>query len=174
MALCYVTLNLPGKEGKAVYMGKLGNPNYFYSDYIFMDNHHVTSVSMRPVSAMSLGSTTKLSEATKAIWDHINSYHQPVVVVVDSNKQAGNTTRTSNAVPTLHYIVIKGIVEETSGGTRYFYVHDPDTFLNDLKYNESDLRKLMALPYNTPAWVYNYGYKKAGTDPAYILTVQGD
>jgi hypothetical protein len=158
---------------RAVYMGKLGDPRYSYSDYLFVDNNHVSSVSMRPISAASNGGTVNISEATKAIWDHIKNYHQPVVVVVDSKKQAGNTAKTSNAVPTLHYIVIRGISEESAGGIRRFWIHDPGAY-SDVSYSESDLRKLMALPYNTPAWVYNYGYQKVGSDPAYILTVQGD
>jgi hypothetical protein len=47
-------------------------------------------------------------------------------------------------------------------------------FTSGLSYNESDLRKLIALPTNTPAWVQKYGNQKVGSEPAYILTVQGD
>jgi hypothetical protein len=159
---------------KGVYTGKLGDPKNSSSDNIFLDSHHVSSVSMQPISAVSLGSTAKLSEATKAIWNHINNYHQPVVVVVDSNKQIGNSVKTSTVEPTLHYIVIKGIYEDSSGGTRHFLIHDPSYFMTDYEYNEVALRQLIALPYNTPAWVYNYGYQTVGAEPAYILTVQGD
>jgi hypothetical protein len=158
---------------KAVYMGKLGGPEIYFSDYISMDNHHVSSISMRPVSAALKGGSANISDATKAVWDHINNYEQPVVVVVDSNKQAYEQVISSTIKPTLHYIVIKGIYNDALGA-RYFYVYDPDTFLNNLNYSESDLRKLMALPGNTDAWVQKYGNYKVGGEPAYILTVQGD
>jgi hypothetical protein len=158
---------------QGVYTGKLGDPKYSFSDYIPMDNHHVSGVSMRPVSATLKSGTANISDATKAIWDHINNYHQPVVAVVDSNKQVFDQVVTSTMKPTLHYIVIRGIYNNASG-TRYFYVYDPYVYMRDLKYSESDLRKLIAMPANASAWVYKYGNYKVGSDPAYVLTVQGD
>jgi hypothetical protein len=158
---------------RAIYLGRLGGPNNYSSDNIFFDSHHVSSVSMQPISAATNNYTKGMSNATKAIWDHVNNYHQPAVVVVDSNKQDGNTTRASYIEPTLHQLVIRGIYEESSGGTRRFYVYDPAIY-RDRIYSESDLRKLIALPYNTPAWIERYGNQKVGYEPAYILTVQGD
>jgi hypothetical protein len=129
---------------------------------------------MQPISAASNGATKGLSNATKAIWDHVNNYHQPVVVVVDSNKQAYDQALSSSIEPTLHYVVIKGISDNTSG-TRYFTVYDPAlAYTEGVTFTESNLRKLIALPHNTPVWVEKYGNQKVGYDPAYILTVQGD
>jgi hypothetical protein len=158
---------------EGVYTGKLGGIQS-QADAVHLDNRHVTGVSMRPISASLKSGSKEISDATKAIWNHIKDYRQPVVVVVDSNKQVGNIVRMSSNIPTLHYIVIRGISEDSSGGTRYFYAYDPFIYINDLKYSESDLRKLIALPDNTLAWVYKYGNQKVGSDPAYILTVQGD
>jgi hypothetical protein len=70
--------------------------------------------------------------------------------------------------------VIRGIYEDSSGGIKHFYAHDPYTYINDLQYSEQDLRKLIALPDNTPEWVQKYRDQRVGSDPAYILTVQGD
>jgi hypothetical protein len=160
---------------EGVYTGKLGGIRS-KSDSVSVGSQYVTSVSMRPISASLKSGNKEISEATKAIWDHIKNYRQPVVVVVDSNKQLpySNNVQSSWDNPTLHYIVIKGISEDSSGGTRHFVIYDPMFYSENTKYTEANLRKLMALPDNTPAWVYKYGYREVGSDPAYILTVQGD
>ncbi|MHB9291358.1 hypothetical protein Holit_00433 [Hollandina sp. SP2] len=158
---------------QGVYRGLL---NGRYPDGIANDNRHVSEVSMWLVSARDNFETKARSEATKAIWDHITNYNQPVVVVVDSNKQlAGGGIRTSSSAPTLHYIVIRGI-RETSSGIRYFCVHNPAYYLNNLEYREADLIDLMGM-YGAPEWVYRYGRDTIvpnGDMPAYILTVYGD
>jgi hypothetical protein len=136
-----------------------------------LNNGNVTSVTMAPMRAV-IGPS---DSATKAIWDHINNYNQPVVVVVDSNKQNPNNSNTllpSSSIPTLHYIVIMGIREEGSGGTKRFSVYDPSNSRYPLEYTETNLRTLMDLPATWPQWVYSYGASKVGS-PAYILKVQG-
>jgi hypothetical protein len=129
---------------------------------------------MQPISARLKNTTREMSDATIAIWNYIKNYRQPVVVVVDSNKRSGRSVIDSQKIPVLHYIVIKGISETTSGGKRNFMVNDSAVYYDDLTYSESDLRKLIAMPANAPEWVYKYGNQKVGLDPAYILTVQGD
>jgi hypothetical protein len=156
--------------------GLLGDPSKSISDNISWDRGHVSGVSMRPISASLKSGKAKISDATEAIWNHIRDYQQPVVVVVDSNKQNGVYVVTSTIPPTLHYIVIKGIYEDKSGGKRNFLIHDPGNYFNNsLSYSEDNLRTLIALPGNAPAWVYDYGSQTQGSvDPAYILMVQGD
>jgi hypothetical protein len=156
-----------------VYRGKLRGRD---SDGVFNDNRHVSDASMGLVSVSEdIFATKKLSEATKAIWDHINNYRQPVVVVVDSNKQdSGGTIRNSSGTLTLHYIVIRGI-KETSG-IRYFLVYDPGNDFTKIEYTENQLMYLMGM-YGAPEWVYRYGRDTIvprGDMPAYMLTVQGD
>ncbi|MDR0628163.1 MAG: hypothetical protein LBG24_00670 [Treponema sp.] len=111
-----------------------------------------------------------------AIWDHINNYRQPVVVVVDSNKQnLGNGIRNSSGSLTLHYIVIRGIKEDSSG-IRYFLVYDPGYYSRNFEYTEDQLVYLMGM-YGAPEWVYRYGKDTIvpyGDMPAYMLTVYGD
>jgi hypothetical protein len=59
-----------------------------------------------------------------------------VGVVVDSNKQVlSSGTKYSSSDPILHYIVIQGIKEDGSGGTRYFYAHDPGDLAKALPKN---------------------------------------
>jgi hypothetical protein len=157
-----------------IYTGKLGGPGGA-SDFISLDNRHISSVSMQPISAKLKSGTTEISDATKAIWNHIKNNRQPVVVIVNSNKISGYSIQESWDIPRLHYIVIRGVYEEDrSGGIRRFMVYDPASYLRNLSYTEADLRKLMALPDNTPEWVYKYGNQKTGENPAYILMVQGD
>jgi hypothetical protein len=165
----YYTTDITGH----IYRGILGNGT---PDGITNDYKHVSSVTMEPFSAVNNSNATEKSAATKAIWDHIKTYKQPVVVVVDSNKQgAGNNVAPSSSQPTLHYIVIKGIKEGSAGGIRYFMAFDPAVYLNTLEYTEENLRSLIALPQNTkPEWVYRYGKDITGNDPAYIIKVQGD
>jgi hypothetical protein len=89
-------------------------------------------------------------------------------------KQVSGGVTTTTIPPTLHYIVIKGIFEESSGGIRHFDVHDPDTYTNSTD-SEAGLRTLIAMPDNAPVWVYDYGSQTTGSvNPAYILMVQGD
>jgi hypothetical protein len=137
---------------------------------------------MTPLPAYpNIIASKEISTATKAVWDHINTYNQPVVVIVDSNKQVlGGGTKPSSSAPFLHYIVIRGINENSSGGTRRFSVHDPLDPTYPLVYTEEELRSIMVLSSvgTNPTWVYEYGsnvvdpgYRR---DPAYILTVQGD
>jgi hypothetical protein len=157
---------------KDVYTGTVGRGTPPIHD-IAIDNGHVNSVTMGPFS----GIVGVANSATQAIWDHINTYKEPVVVVVDSNKQLSNGNVVSylpaSSIPTLHYIVIRG-TEEDSSGTRYFSVYDPaNRSLFPIKYTEADLRFLMELPSNTqPQWVYQYGISQV-IYPAYILKVQG-
>lgn len=152
---------------RGVYTGTSGDPLNARknSDAISFDKGHVTGVMMWATGAQN---------ATSSIWNHIKNNHQPAVVVVDSNKQVANKVISSPNEPTLHYIVIMGISEESPGGTRYFSVYNPGIYIGGLKYSEQDLQKLIALPRNTPAWVYYYGNPIVGSDPAYVLTVQGD
>jgi hypothetical protein len=161
---------------KGVFTGKVGDLTSPFPDFVLSDNYHVTSVSMRPISAALKGGGREISDATKAIWNHIRDYRQPVVVVVDSNKQilGSSQIQLSSSPPTLHYIVITGINETNSGDVRYFSVYNPADRNFPIKYTEENLRTLIALPDNTPAWVHKYGNRKVVQDPAYILTVQGD
>jgi hypothetical protein len=160
---------------KGIYTGSLRTG---ISDFIYNDKHHVSSVTMGPVNATrDTALTNRISAATKAIWDHINTYRQPVVIVVDLNKQtSGSGVLTSTIRPALHYIVVKGLREVNS--IRYFSVYDPWQFLDKLEYTEENLLKLKALPSNTkPEWVYDYGIENVNPKwgiPAYILKVQGD
>jgi hypothetical protein len=165
---------------RGVYRGRLRGSDYD-KDNISNDYGHVTSVSMGPLSAYKdIFATKEISAATKEIWDHINTGGQPVVIVVDSNKQRqGGGINLSSVDPILHYIVIRGIKEDSSGGIRRFSVHDPGDPTYPLEYTEDQLLYLMALTGGTnPPWVYAYGtavvdpvYRR---DPAYILTVEGD
>jgi hypothetical protein len=135
------------------------------SDAVSVDNGHVTNVSIWTANAV---------DVTNSIWNHIKNNRQPAVVVVDSNKQDYDKVLASTKEPILHYIVIRGIYESSSGGTRNFLIYDPSAYYANLSYSEDNLRKLIAMPYNTPAWVYNYGNPITGSNPAYGLTVQGD
>ena len=135
-------------------------------------------------------------DAADAIWDHINKNKEPVVVVIDSNKQDDygkydSTKNTPDPIsgkipdPTLHYILVRGIRE--NGSTRYFSVYDQwghiDSATNPvvanekpIEHEEKDLVALMALPANTPAWLFAYwtGKHPNTTDlPAFILKVNG-
>ncbi|MDR0721692.1 MAG: hypothetical protein LBF75_02695, partial [Treponema sp.] len=164
---------------RGVYRGRLWGHEYD-RDNISNDYGHVTDVSMEILGGYeNILVKKEISAATKAVWDHISTSNQPVVVLVDSNKQRlGGGIRNSSAPPILHYIVIRGI-KETSSGTRYFYAHDPGDSVYPLEYTEGELRFIMALSGTTnPRWVYDYGrgvvdpvYRR---EPAYILTVQGD
>jgi hypothetical protein len=160
-----------------VYTGRTGTTG---PDYIVNDNRHVSAITMGPESAgVRILPINEMSVVTKEIWDHIKSYLQPVVVVVDSNKQRlGGGIQTSSYQPTLHYIVIRGIRENGSGGTRYFLVHNPAYYSGMLEYTEEELIYLTGLPSNTqPQWVYTYGTEQVNpkwSTPAYILKVQGD
>jgi hypothetical protein len=166
---------------KDVYVGITGrvNGNTIYDGAV--DKGHVQSVTMGPRTAQ-IG---VVNSATQAIWDHINTYNEPVVVVVDSNKQLANGTVVSSSFipniqnspnhPTLHYLVIRGIQEDSAGGTRRFSVYDPaNRARRPLLYTEEDLRTVMDLPWNTwPKWVYDYPQMQGYHYPAYILKVQG-
>jgi hypothetical protein len=148
---------------KGVFTGKLRSVNDTAFNY-----GYVKSVTMGVMSA-TIGTS---NSATKAIWDHINTYNEPVVVVVDSNKQNNINTQNYTA-PTLHYIVIMGIREASSGGTRYFSVYDPaNNSSYPIQYTEANLRYFMEMPSNAPEWVYWYGMRQANP-PAYILKVKG-
>jgi hypothetical protein len=173
--LLYINRNLTSTQQfdetvnilKGVYIGTSGNPlsSRKNLDAISLDKGHVTDVSIWTTSAVGI---------TNSIWTHIEKYHQPAVVVVDGNKQNYDKVLSSSAEPVLHYIVIRGIYQESSGKDRYFFAYDPYSYIDKLKYREQDLQKLIALPDSTPEWVYKYGNPIAGSDPAYILTVQGD
>jgi hypothetical protein len=134
---------------------------------------------MEPIAPYeNILATKGISPATIAVWDHINAYNQPVVIVVDSNKQKpGGGTKLSSSRIILHYIVIRGIRESSS--TRYFSVYNPADSVYPLEYTEKELMSIMTLSGATdPPWVYEYAcnivYPPYRTDPAYILTVQGD
>lgn len=164
---------------KGVYTGKFKDGR---TDNL-LNYGHVSGVIMGPASTGKYIITiTEMSVATKEIWNHIKANYQPVVVVVDSNKQVYSSqdgkVQSTSGPPTLHYIVIRGIRENGSGGTRYFLVYDPWLYSRNLEYTEENLLKLMALPSNTkPKWVYDYGTENVTPKwdiPAYILKVQGD
>ncbi|MDR2634121.1 MAG: hypothetical protein LBC51_10970 [Treponema sp.] len=164
---------------RGVYRGRLWGHEYD-KDNISNDRGHVTDVSMEILGGYEdILVKKEISAATKAVWDHITTYNQPVVVLVDSNKQKpGGSIIRSSASPILHYIVIRGI-KETSSGTRYFYAYDPGDPDYPLEYTEAELRYIMALSGTTnPRWVYDYGRDVADPlyrrEPAYILKVQGD
>ena len=90
-----------------------------YNDGI-IHRRHVTSVDAAVASA---------AQTPDTIWNHIKNYNQPVVVVIDSNisahMQNNDTPPSTRGTPTLHYVVIRGIREQTQGGTKYFSVYDP-------------------------------------------------
>lgn len=152
---------------RSVFLGTPGTlmTNSKNLDNIPFDKGHVNDVYIR---------ADKPTDATTIIWDHINKKHQPVVVAVDSNKQLVNTVVNSVSPPVLHYLVIRGISQESPAKDKYFYVHDPNAYIGDLKYTEQELQKLMAMPSSAPAWVYKYGERITWTDPAYTLAVEGD
>jgi hypothetical protein len=142
------------------------------TDGVFFDKGHVSSVEAKILSA---------NNATEVIWNHIKNERQPVVIVIDSeirydvDKQKSLPLSYRRKTPTLHYNVVMGIKE--SSGTRGFLVYDPAIMTNEyyFYYTESQLRILMALPSNTPAWVYEYPRDSLSIyDPCYILLVRGD
>ena len=164
---------------RGVYRGRLWGNDYD-KDNLSNDRGHVTNVSMEILGGYeNILVKKEISAATKAVWDHITTYNQPVVVLVDSNKQRlGGGIRNSSASPNIHYIEIRGI-KEASSGTRYFYAYDPGDTVYPLEYTEAELRFIMALSGTTdPTWVYDYGRDVADPlyrrEPAYILKVQGD
>jgi hypothetical protein len=136
---------------------------------------------MGPVSTKQNTAVNKeISTVTKLIWESIKTNRQPVAVIVDSNKQKDNGGIIHTFIePTLHYLVIRGVREDGSGN-RYFSVYDPaDALSSPLEYKEADLRYIVALPYNTPEWVYRYGNSYLdplyyAEEPAYMLTVEGE
>lgn len=117
------------------------------------------------------------SQTIDTIWDHINTFKQPIVVVVDSNIIAymknHNTPPAIRSVPTLHYIVIRGI-RESSIWTRYFSVYDPD-ISGIIEYTSTQLQGLITMPANTPEWVYAYPQNELWiSDPCYRVLVYGN
>jgi hypothetical protein len=138
------------------------------TDGVWNDNGKVSNVNITVASA---------SQTTGIIWDHINNYKQPVVVVVDSDisiyMQTHDTPPYNRTNSTLHYVVIKGI-RENSNGTRYFSIYDPAT-PGTIEYTEIQLRGLIEMPSILPAWVYSYPRYNLGIpEPSYRLLVYGD
>ncbi|MDR2052502.1 MAG: hypothetical protein LBP80_03730 [Treponema sp.] len=142
------------------------------NDGITNDSNHVSGSTFKVLDASS-------SAATDAIWNHINNYRQPVVVVIDSNirdyVQSYGVAPASRSPPTLHYVVVYGI--KNTGGTRIFTFYDPAGYGNGTSrnYDDRQLSALMLMPSNSPAWVYQYPASDLNRPyPAYILLVQGD
>jgi hypothetical protein len=141
------------------------------TDGIFCDNNHVSGVTVKVLDASS-------SAAADAIWNHINNYRQPVVVVIDSNIRdyvgVNSVAPSPRSPPILHYAVVYGI--KNISGTRMFTFYDPAGFGNRVsrEYSDRQLSTLMLMPSNSPSWVYQYPASDLSIGyPAYILLVQG-
>jgi hypothetical protein len=168
--------NITTRVLRGLYKGKFYGSNS--KDTVTNDNGHVSNV-LIDVHDGSRNAILNdgLTFASKAIWDHILNYNQPVVVLVDSNKQKpGGGIQPSSSKPTLHYIVVMGIKEEAAGGTRHFFVHDPADPKVPLDYTENDLLSIMVMDNITnPDWVYWYPRMYKGINyPVYILMAEGD
>jgi hypothetical protein len=120
------------------------------SDGMPFDNGNVNSIDVKIIG--------KNSGVTDQIWSHIKDYRQPVVALIDSNirsyvDQNGTEPSYTNRLNTpvsLHCIVIRGITDDNSSGTKYFKVYDPAyPFLNQT-YTETQLKILMSLPSHSP------------------------
>jgi hypothetical protein len=141
-------------------------------DGIVYDNNHVSGVTVNVLDASS-------SSATDAIWNHINNYRQPVVVLIDSYIQdyveKYEAAPVPRSPPVLHYVVVYGI--KNTSGTKIFTLYDPAGVggLASRSYNDRQLSALMLMPSNSLAWVYQYPSRDLNRPyPAYILLVQGD
>ena len=106
------------------------------------------------------------SSAEDQIWSHIKNKKQPVVVVMDSNRSdeliLQHSINGMTASPTLHYEVIVGIKEDSSG--KWFIVNDPwETYGPNRKYKASDFVKAMEVNSGVmPQWVYYYAKNNHG------------
>jgi hypothetical protein len=141
-------------------------------DGLFNDNNHVSGVTVNVLDASS-------SAATDAIWNHINNYRQPVVILIDSSIQdyveRYDVPPNPRGPPTLHYVVVYGI--KNTSGTKTFTFYDLAGIggFASRSFRDRQLSALMLMPSNSPAWVYQYPASDLGRSyPAYILLVQGD
>jgi hypothetical protein len=141
------------------------------NDHIWDDYDHVSSVQAKIMKK-------EFNGATNEIWNHIEKFEQPVVIVVDSRMQdyiEKNRDIPDNKkrdIPALHYMVVVGIVERAE---KIFRVLDPAGRRTPKEYTAKQLGDLMCLPPNTPAWVYSHPKEDLKIfDPCYILFIQGD
>lgn len=117
----------------------------------------------------------KSTDVMDIIWNHIKQTKKPVITIIDSSKigESENSWKSLGLRPVLHYNVIYGISE--THRERTFHIYDP--ILNDsdgTPYTESEYRWMLALPRNTPFWLYSYtAYRRwfKITDPCYIMTI---
>lgn len=101
------------------------------------------------------------------IWNHITTYKEPVVTIIDSNKL---DNLNSWAQPILHYNVVYGIKKENN--RKKLLVYDPLQEYKKRTYAPDEYKQMMSLPYDTPAWLYDYGVECGVFDPCYIMTIK--
>jgi hypothetical protein len=141
------------------------------NDFISDDYNHVSKVQAKILKR-------DYNAAANEIWNHIENFQQPVVIVVDSrmqyyiDKNMDIPDNNKREIPALHYMVVVGIVERFE---KIFRVLDPADKRSPFEYSAKQLGNLMCLPPNTPAWVYKHPKEDLNIyDPCYILFIQGD